>query len=244
MRWGALGLVLVACVGCGRAADLDRARRFDEANRVYVQGDAARAAALYRALVDEGLSSGAVLYNLGNAEAKAGRRGEAIAAYRQALRFRPDDPYLRANLESALGRPLGEERTLVDHLFFWQRWVSVPGRWRLLAAGATLAFALGVAARLRRRLAPAAWAALGVTVVLAASAALGWIETEATRHGVVTADEVIARKGDAETFPPAFTEPLGEGTEFTVVELRTDWVLIRLPASLEAWLPAGSVSIY
>jgi len=134
----------------------------------------------------------------------------------------------------------------VDHLFFWNRWVSIPGRWRLFAAGATVAFLLGVLARFRRRAVPFAWTELGVTLLLAASAALGWYETAATRHGVVTAQQTIARKGDADSFAPAFTDPLPEGTEFEVLEQRGDWLLIRLESTPhhEAWLPLSATRIY
>ena len=48
------------------------------------------------------LSRRAVLYNQGNAWMRAGATGRALAAYRQAQRYRPRDPYLAANLQNAL----------------------------------------------------------------------------------------------------------------------------------------------
>ena len=240
MRWLAL-LILLA--GCGGAIDLDQARRFDEANAAQRDGDHAKAATIYEALLDEGVESGAIYYNLGNAYQRAGRRGEAIAAYRQALRYRPNDPYLQANLNNARTERVVESRSLVDHVLFWQRWLSWPGKWRVLAVAALVAFVLGLLAQSRRGLRPFAWLSLAVTLLLAVSVALAWNDVVGTTHGVVKVKSVVARKGDAESYAPAFTEPLDEGTEFTVLERRGDWIRIRLE-NLDGWIPVECGSYY
>jgi tetratricopeptide (TPR) repeat protein len=240
VRWFVL-LILLA--GCGNAIDLEQARRFDEANAAQRDGDPAKAAAIYETLLDEGVESGAIYYNLGNSYQRAGRRGEAIAAYRQALRYRPNDPYLKANLANAVNEREIESRTLVDHLLFWQRWLSWPGKWRALAVSAFVAFLLGLAAQSRRALRPFAWLSLAVTLLLAVSVALAWNDVIGTTHGVVKVKSVVARKGDAESYAPAFTEPLDEGTEFTVLDRRGDWIHIRLE-NLEGWIPVECGSYY
>ena len=232
--------ILVLLAGCAVPIDLDQARRFDEANTAQRDGDYVAAAALYEALLDDGVESGAIYYNLGNACQRAGRRGEAIAAYRQALRYRPNDPYLKANLANALSEREVSGRPLVDHLLFWQRWLSWPGKWQALAVAALISFLLGLAAQMRRRLRSFAWLGLAVTLLLALSAALAWQDVVGTTHGVITEKSVVARKGDADSYAPAFTEPLKEGAEFTLLERRGDWIHIRLrnDDQLSAWIRA------
>ena len=58
---------------------------------------------MYQSLLDRGIRSGAILYNQGNAFMKAGHRGQAIAAYLEAKRYLPRNPYLDANLRFAQG---------------------------------------------------------------------------------------------------------------------------------------------
>jgi len=242
MRHAVLLFALVT--GCAAAADLDAARTFEEANRLYLAGDHDRAAAHYEALLKDGLECGPLLYNLGNAHYRAGRRGQAIAAYRRALRYLPTDPRLNANLDSALGGTRPDSRSLVHHVLFWHRSVSYPGKFNLLAAAAALTLLLGLGARVRRRLRPALRVALGVTLLLGVSVLVAHDEVDGTRYGVVTVERATARKGNAESFEPAFTEALTEGTEFVVAERRGDWLRIRVGEDLEGWIPAASVTIY
>ena len=78
---------------------------------------------------------------------------------------------------------------------------------------------------------------LALTVILAASAVYDWYRFERTEHGVVVQPEVVARKGNAESYDPAFTEPLKEGTEFRVLERRGTWLQIQLPGGIAGWVP-------
>ena len=52
-----------------------------------------------------------------------------------------------------------------------------------------------------------------------------------------------ARKGDADTYEAAFTEPLHAGTEFVLVEDRGDWVQAELSDGRRCWLPARAVGL-
>ena len=61
--------------------------------------------------------------------------------------------------------------------------------------------------------------------------------------GVILADEVIARKGNSETYQPSFEAPLHAGTEFELIEKRKDWYLINLADGRKCWLPQHSVGL-
>lgn len=241
-------------LGCAPVPDISLSEKFLAAQKTFDQASSPdeflRAASLYQEIRRAGLVSGAVLYNQGNAYMRAGERGRAIACYRQAKRYRPRDPFLDANLRYALGGGAdGSSSTrlaLVDYLFFWQGWISYPEKYRLAAAAAVLAFLAGVAALyVRRRLfARVAAAALLLTILLGCSALLDTYRYDWTQHGVVVRGGVVARKGNAESYEPAFTEPLAETTEFQVVERRGRWLLVRIDQSKEGWVQQKDVVVY
>lgn len=247
----ALIVVLVAVTltvaGCSRAAPLDAVTAFELGNRTLLEAktpdDARRAVAAFEEALAQGGENGAVLHGLGNAWMKAGEKGPAIGAWRRALRYSPRDPYLRANLEQALGRRLADdERSLLLTLLFWQESLSYPEKGRLLVALVALACALALAAHFapasRAFTRPAAAVVAALALLAALSFAVDVVAVDFTVHGAVRGDGVIARKGNAESFEPAFTEPLAAGAEFVVLERRGDWLRARLRGGLEGWLPA------
>ena len=228
-------------------------RRFQSAQEAFQQAKTAEqflaSAAMFQEVLDSGFVSGAVLYNQGNAFMRAGQRGRAIAAYRQAQRYRPRDPYLEANLNYALGTPAtaGTEKSIAQYIFFWQDWLSYPEKFQLTFFLASVTVALGILAlfvrqrRLCRRL---AMGSLILTCIAAASAGYDWLHYGRTIHGVTVVEEVTARKGNAASYEPAFTEPLPEGTELVVLETRGDWLLIRLAPGQEGWVEKENVAVY
>lgn len=243
----AFAVTLVAIAACTRRAPLDAVSAFEQANRTLLEAksgdDALRAAAGFETALARGGENGAVLHGLGNAWMKAGRRGEAIAAWRRALRYLPRDPYLKANLEQALGHRLAdEERPLIRTLLFWQDSLSYPEKGRALVATMAATCALFLLAQLQPRARgfarPAALACAAATLLAALSFAVDVRDVEFTTHGVVTADDTVARKGNAASFEPAFNEPLKAGAEFIVLERRGDWLRARVKEGLEGWLPS------
>ena len=250
----ALGLALVYCVnGCGASADTETSRRFQAAEDAFASATTAedylRAAALYQEILDSGFASGAVLYNQGNAFIRAGQRGRAIAAYRQAHRYRPRDPFLDANLRSARGNSaLPVTRTsALEYVLFWQQWISYPEKFALTTLGLVCMAVVGVAMsftdgqRLLRRV---LLILLVLTSLLALSTSFDWYRYAQVQNGVVVAEETIARKGNAESYEPAFTQPVVEGTEFVVVETRGNWLEIRVPSVGVGWIPDSAGVVY
>lgn len=262
MRARRPGIVLAVLVlpaislagGCGRPVDVTVAQRFSEAVKRFDQAveeeDYLEVASIDEEILASGVRSGAVAYNLGNAYWMAGRKGEAIAAYRRALRYRPRDPYVTANLLTALGataEDVARGRSLVDHVLFWRNWFSYPEKVAGVLGLLTLAALLSLLRRMRSPrglgFGRAAWAALGFALLLGITAGLDIWNIEIVRHGVVTA-EVVARKGNSETYEAAFTEALPEGQEFRVLERRGAWLRIELEGGLAGWIPDDHAVLY
>jgi tetratricopeptide (TPR) repeat protein len=244
--------VVIVC-GCFQRSDPQGVAIFQQAQETFDRAsspeDFLKAAAMYQELLDRGVVSAGVLYNQGNALMRAGQRGRAIAAYRQAQRYRPRDQNLEANLRTA-ATPSGDvaaaRRPLLEYLLFWQNWLGYGEKFTLAGAAACVTFGLGLAVTVarRRRLAQLGLAALAVTLVLLFSAGYDCYRWQYLVHGVTTDRQTVARKGYGDSYEPALTEPLTEGTEFLVLQQRSGWLLVRLSGGQEGWLPEKAAVTY
>jgi tetratricopeptide (TPR) repeat protein len=245
-------VILVVTVGCSRRVDPALYSQFEQAQQAFdaarTKQDFVRVAGMYDQILRSGVQSGAVFYNRGNAYMRAGQRGRAIASYRQAQRYRPRDPLLDANLRSALQgkESVGTSRPLIEYILFWQNWISYPAKFQASIVTSLAAFVLGTIGLLNshviwRRL---AFVTLLVSLAITASAIYDWYRFDHVGHGVVVVPEAVARKGNADSYEPAFTAPLVEGTEFVVLEKRGDWLRAHVHGSQEGWLRAVDVVEY
>ena len=248
-----LGLLLLGPLlgGCAGSVELDVRKRFEQAEAAFreaeTEADFLAVAARYQALVDEGVESGAVYFNLGNAYVRAGESGRAIAAYRKAQVYRPRDPYLEANLKVALGSSRPQERRLLDYVFFWRSVLSPHEKWTVTFTLLTIFLLVTILMKIRPSVGGLRWAAvvlLVITGLFGAALGLDYYEQEVRVAGVVVEGGVIARKGDGETFEPALTEPLGEGVEFVVLEDRGDWIHVSFTGGVSGWIPRTTAAIY
>jgi len=235
------------------SAELEHLRAFEEANRRFTEAKSAdeyyAAAARFQSILDSGLISGAVLYNLGNCWLAVGEHGRAIASYLRAERYLSRDPLLQNNLGQArIAAGQSEPApSVLDHVLFWQDWLSYREKAWAVALLATLAFLcgllslqLGRRSRLFRR---AGWSSLALCAIALGSLSLDVYEIEFQEHGVIVKGEVTARMGNSESFAPAFNEPLREGAVFEVLERRDDWVRIQIQNGLDGWV-AESDAVY
>ena len=60
---------------------------------------------------------------------------------------------------------------------------------------------------------------------------------------MTTQAEVVARKGNAESYEPALNEKLPEA-EFRLLERRGDWLLIRLAGGQEGWIADRAAAVF
>jgi len=222
-------------------------RRLEAANALYLAGDFDHAARAYRDLLEAGWEGSSLDLNLGNALARAGARGQAMASWLRALRLDPSDADARANLELARAQnadqlvgaadpPLHErlaERVgdLTAVLLFGAAWATF---WALLWLRRQLT-------RSRRRLVGAAATAVALLALLS-GALLAWkADDRRTPAAVVVAAAAPVREGPARALKPGFE--LHEGTVVRVLEARGDLARIRLPNRLEGWVASADLEI-
>ena len=232
----------------GSTARPDPHTGFFRGNTAYAEGRYGDAARAYEGVLEHGVESGPLHFNLGNAYFKSGRIGLAIAEYERARRLLPRDPDVRANLDYA------EEvaKVPVDERPMWQR-LAFPLALRMSAAelavlATALWFALWIALaarlvlpRLGVALRRGCWVAGVLWAVVAVSLLFRFAELELRREVVVTrAGETAVRFEPAESGTEHF--PVTEGTLLEVTERRDEWLQVRRGDGRRGWIPSQAVT--
>jgi len=214
-----------------------QASAFDDANKLYYEGKFSDAAAAYEKLTHSGMASPALYFNLGNARFKSGQIGRAISAYKEAERFTPRDPDLRANLQFARNQAQGPTLKL-DPV---QRLLTrlTLNEWTLLASGSiwVLLVLLSVcqwrpawSRSLRGFL--VLWFIVSLVFCGCLGAAL--YQDFSNPSGVVIAAQAVVRNGPLEESKNAFT--LQDGSEVRVLDRKENWLLITTDPQRMGWL--------
>lgn len=192
-------------------------------------------------ILESGMQSGAVYYNLGNAYYRAGEYGRAILNYRKAMPYRPRDAYLKANLDQALsvapGRLEATAANWTTHLFFWTDWMSYPQKaWltSILLSGAAILFASATVFR-RPRIRQIGYVLLVISIPIGLDLGISASDMLNSRRAVITG-ETTARKGTAKSYEPAFDQPLRDGAEFTVLSETGDWTFGHFENIGDGWV--------
>jgi tetratricopeptide (TPR) repeat protein len=227
----------------------DRAIRLQTADPVASKESFRRASNRYQILVDDGIKNGKLWYDLGNAQLQSGEIGEAIAAYRSAQRFIPSNGRLVTNLEyarSLVTNPMLLEgsTSILKRLAFWHD--TVPTELRLIVG---IVFWIGCWTLVATRFFILIPGFKTVTITLGlATLALGVsvgadFANQHQRHGVLTAKEVIVRKGNSLQDAPMFQDPIQEGIEFDILGVRSGWLHIRLQNGGEGWIQQDDAQV-
>lgn len=203
----------------------------------------------FNILVDDGIENGKLWYNLGNAQLQTGEIGEAIAAYRSAKRYIPSDGRVEPNLEyarSLVNNPISGENTtsILSRLAFWHEDLPTQARLTFCIIFWCICWGL-VSARLFRTIPGFKTASISLgcaSIALGVSVAAD-IADQYQDHGVITANEVIVRKGNGVNYAPMLKDPIDEGIEFELIEQRPDWLHITLPNGTTGWIQKNDAQI-
>lgn len=235
-----------------QAKDLFRqANELAKASPDSAQGLYAKSAMRYERIIKEGgIENGRLYYNLGNVYFRMKDIGRAIVNYRRAEQFIPNDPNLKQNMEYARKKRLDEieekEKTKVlKTVFFWHYDLSTKTRAIVFTICFSMAWILA-AIRIFTAKSFVVWsiaASIALSLLLAGSLAANEISLRKERPGVIISPEVIARKGNSDTYEPSFKESIHCGTEFVLVEDRGAWYRVELADSRTCWVPSKDVEM-
>ena len=81
-------------------------------------------------------------------------------------------------------------------------------------------------------------------MVLLVSVAIDLPSQSGLTEGVLVTDEVVVHKGNGEAYGPQFEQPLHEGVEFKVAELRAGWIHIELADGNQGWVREREVELF
>lgn len=258
----AVGLALTSAVAA--MDEKEKSLLFKEGDELFRQAnetvgkDPEAAKALYgkakmrfeRIVGEGGVHNGMLYYNIGNTYFRMEDLGRAILNYRRAAMYIPNDVNLRQNLEYARSKCLDkievrQKTRILNTLFFWHYDISSKTR-AVLFMTFFLAVWAFAAVRIFVRKPWIGWvigtSAIVAVLLLGSVAVEEWL-AYAYKSGVVVSPDVVARKGDSETYERSFVEPLHAGTEFDVVEQRPDWYQIELVDGRRCWVPSRSVEL-
>jgi len=210
-----------------------------------------KAAMRYERMIREGgVQNGKIYYNLGNVYFRMKDLGRAILNYRRAEQYIPNDPNLKQNLDYARDRRRDDieekqETKVLKTLFFWHYDLSTETRVITFTVCFMLLWVLA-SVRIFTRATFLRWGitvSLFLSLLLAGSLLAEEVSLRNSRPGVVISQEVVARKGNSETYEPSFKEPLHSGTEFTFIEDRGNWVQIELTDARTCWVPSEDIAL-
>ena len=221
---------------------------FNEANDRYRGGDFEGARRAYLQVVDSGVQDARLFYNLGNANFKSGRLGEAILWYERANHLSPRDEDIVANLRFA--HQVKKDRDapadgnavslfLTDAFFY----PTLSELSFLLALGWIGLFGL-LGWRVWFHRTQALWlGALSVCALLTVGGGV-WLSFRVYHQAsevsaIALAEVVTARSGPDVNQTEVFI--MHEGTKVRIVRREGDWILVRLQNGLGGWVGADQV---
>lgn len=233
---------LISAIGV-HAADLDST--FNQANRLYEQGQFADAAKAYDSLIQSGIISPALYFNAGNAWFKSGQIGNAILDYRKAEQLSPRDPDIRANLQFARNQVANSIPALPGNRFTRLLNRMSLNEWSIATAiGLALLFLVLTVQQLTPKFRkPLRMPAIGlafVTILLAIGLYLDFSLAE-TKSAVVTAGEAVIRRGPFDEAQSAFT--VRDGAELLIVDSKDNWLQVADASHRTGWIRNNQLAV-
>ena len=226
----------------------DPAVSFNEANKAYAEGNYQSAIELYSTILNQGIESGEVYFNLGNAYFKINEIGRAILNYEKAGKFIEGDPALEQNLQLSRLR-IVDKIEPIPELFIVEWWSTLT---HLLSLKTLLWLCLTVFSILMlliimnllyrnqyfRRL---IWTTLALSLLIFIVTFSLIYEFETTQFGVILEEKVSVVSEPDISGTEVFI--LHEGTKVKINRTLNDWLEISIPDGKTGWLREISLEV-
>lgn len=231
-------------------AAVTHAQLWDRANTAYINADYRAAIDAYNRILDSGVASAKLYYNLANAYFKDDRLGPAILSYKRALRLAPGDEDIRYNLEVAQARTKDNIEAIPE--FFVTTWVRALRHtmgctaWSivsLIALGLMFAcflmYLLSPRLSLRKTGFYGTMAAFVFCVVTMCFAAAERSEMLDESQAVVIVASTAVKSSPDKSATDLFL--LHEGTELTVTNRLDDWCEVVIADGKKGWVECRKI---
>ncbi len=239
---------IVVFILCGFAAvqAQNPEHLFEEANRVYAEGDYQSAVDQYLKIVEQGVESGEVYFNLGNAHYKMNQIGPTILYYEKARKFIEGDPALEQNLKLVQLKIVDKIDT-IPKLFLEEWWfelihfTSINTMLWLCFAFFSLSITLIILqilisnAFLRRLI----WISLSFFLIIAILAVSQIYEFETSEFGIIFAEKVSVLSEPGLSGTEVFI--LHEGTKVSINRVLDEWYEVSISDGKTGWLKSNTL---
>ena len=225
---------------------------FEDGNAFYERGEYEKAARKYEKLLDYGIESPLVYYNLGNTAFKRNELGLAILYYEKGMKRDPKDKDLRENLlfarsltkdkieEEGAAFPARAAMFVADSLSFGG-WMAVVLVFYLAAAATVFIYITSRRYLLKRLCVYLGSLFLFLFLLSASAAAFHHHRLNVEEKAVVLADELDVKSSPAQDSKILFS--VHEGLKVEVGEKAGEWLHIVLPNGLHGWVKREAVGI-
>jgi tetratricopeptide (TPR) repeat protein len=226
--------------------------QFEQANKLYRDGEFAKAAQLYERIIVNGEESPALFYNLGNCYFKTQNIPSAILAYERAKRLAPHDDDIAYNLRLANLRVVDKIEP-VPQIFFIEWWISLLNMfssdgWAVTAIAALWAAAIGGAVFLRIRWTLIQRVSVLVTFfsilicALSVGAMFRQMNQERNEHSAIVFSPTVSVKSAPDNQSTDLFV-IHEGVKVELLDALSDWRKIRLADGKVGWMQLESLQI-
>lgn len=227
----------------------DPSHLFYKGNSLYEAREYDKAIEEYQKIVNEGVESGPLYYNIGNAYFKTGKTGYAILYYKKALKLMPADSDLKSNLSYA--QSLTEDSSLQQqdvNRFAWL--VRIPFKEFTLNGVARILMILylimvgliigGIVSNIFKRRATFIFYPTLILFLLAlAGFSVRYYDEEVLTRGIAVAKTAECKYEPIDKSTTYFT--LKEGQEVLVLKTRNGWRRIKRLDGKLAWVKSDAV---
>ena len=216
-----------------------------EANKLYQDGDYQKAIELYNQVLDAGVESSAVYYNLGNSYYKAGEISKAILNYERALVLNPGDKDTKYNLTLAQKATVDKIKVLPE--LFFVRWYNSfvstfsADQWAYFSVALFIAFLIMAALffhsdsiGLKKTGFTVGIVLLLLTAVTIFFATKQYHRVSDRNYGIVMTPSVVVRGAPDSSGTELFV--VHEGLKVQIVESLGDWYNVRMADGNEGWI--------
>ncbi|MBC8527039.1 MAG: tetratricopeptide repeat protein [Candidatus Cloacimonetes bacterium] len=222
-----------------------------DANNAYQNLNYEKAKDIYESLINKGVKSFVLFYNLGNTYFKLKNFGLARLYYEKAAKYKPLDKDLLLNISLLKSKLKDKEESKepflinVFHNIFYFFSINIQCIFVLVffilimltVAGLVLARRISVKKLLKLLLIIFSFCFMIFLIVTIARLSIFYNNNSA----VIISETVFAYSGPSEDFPQVFT--IHEGLKICIEKFDKDWVLIKLQSGNGGWVEKESLSV-
>ncbi|MFO8000209.1 MAG: tetratricopeptide repeat protein [Marinilabilia sp.] len=227
-------------------------QRFAQGNQFYSEGQYEKAIEKYEEVIQSGLESANLYYNLGNAYYKTDQLPNAILNYERALLLAPQDRDIRHNLDLAYNQTADDieqvESFFISEWFRDLRNLNDSDGWAIWSMAAFILFLAALGFYFFGRNIALKKTAFSLALILLITSATTFTfsyyqkeKLENRDHAIIFASSVNIKSSPDQSGTNLFV--LHEGTKVELLNNLGEWWNVRLEDGSEGWIHESDIEV-